>query len=40
MAIPRGMWVEVPIEEFGREAEAALCEAESRAGGGSRRGSS
>jgi len=34
LAIPRGMWVEVPIGEFEREAEAILSEAERRAGCG------
>jgi hypothetical protein len=38
LAIPRGAWVEVPIGEFEREAEAILSEAERRARGGSRRG--
>ena len=38
MAIPRGAWVEVPIGEFEREAEAILSEAGRRARGGSRRG--
>jgi uncharacterized membrane protein YgcG len=37
LAIPRGAWVEVPIGEFEREAEAILSEAERRAGGGGSR---
>jgi hypothetical protein len=32
LAIPRDMWVEVPIGEFEREAHAILSEAERRAG--------
>jgi len=40
LAVPRGVWVDVPIGEFEREAYAILSEAERRArGGGSRRGS-
>ena len=31
MAIPRGVWVDVPIGEFEREADAILSEAERRA---------
>ncbi|MFP3229100.1 MAG: hypothetical protein RXR47_03000 [Nitrososphaeria archaeon] len=31
MAVPRGAWVDVPIGEFEREAEAILSEAERRA---------
>jgi len=34
LVIPRGMWVEVPIGEFEREADAILSEAERRAGRG------
>jgi hypothetical protein len=34
LAIPRGVWVDVPIGEFEREAHAILSEAERRAGGG------
>ena len=34
MAIPRGMWVDVPIGEFECEAETILSEAERRVGGG------
>ena len=30
LVIQRGMWIDVPIGEFGREADAILSEAESR----------